>query len=82
MLEIRALGFRSARDVRLGRSPTAALASDLDGDGRTDLAIANSESNEISLLFGSSGLLREDVRVEVGRRPVALASGESMRICR
>ena len=74
MLEIRALGFRSARDVRLGRSPTAALASDLDGDGRTDLAIANSESNEVSLIFGDAS--REDARVAVGRRPVALASGD------
>jgi hypothetical protein len=75
-LEIRALGFRSARDVRIGRSPTAALSGDLDGDGQIDLVVANSESNEVSLLFGSSGLLREDVRVEVGRRPVALAMGD------
>lgn len=75
-LEIRALGFRSVRDMRIGRSPTAALSGDLDGDGRTDLVVANSESNEISLLFGSSDLLGGDARVAVGRRPVALATGD------
>lgn len=39
--------------LAVGRSPVALVATDLNRDGRSDLAVANSDADSISLLFGS-----------------------------
>ena len=36
-----------------GTSPSAIVAGDFNGDGRTDLAVANSGSNDVSVLLGN-----------------------------
>ena len=36
----------------MGSSPRAVVAGDFNGDGRTDLAIVNSQSNNVSILLG------------------------------
>ena len=77
-LTVRVLGFASARDVKVGRAPTAAVPGDFDGDGVLDLAVAASESPGIVVLFGTGrgGTLVEGVRLAVGHRPVALSTGD------
>lgn len=60
-----------------GQSPVALCAADLDGDGQSDLAIANSEARRISLMFGSEdGTLRVAPRVRTGRAPTFLAASD------
>lgn len=39
--------------LSVGRSPSALVVTDFDRDGRRDLAVANSEGDSVSLLFGS-----------------------------
>lgn len=77
-LSIAVLDFRNARDLRTGRSPTAILANDFDGDGSLDLVTANSESDDLSIFLGEGGepLFSSAMRVPAGKRPVALASGD------
>jgi PKD repeat protein len=75
-LDIYVLDFISADEFRVERSPMDVLVLDLDGDGRLDLAVANSESDEIALFFGRPGGFSRGGRLAVGRRPVALAKGD------
>lgn len=77
-LTVHVLDFMSAQDLRVGRSPVSAVTADLDGDGRLDVAVVNSESNEVSLFFGGgqAGSLIRGERISVGRRPVALTSAD------
>ena len=37
----------------MGSQPVALVAGDFNGDGRTDLAIANSGANDVSVLLGN-----------------------------
>jgi RHS repeat-associated protein len=43
------------RDLFVGNEPQALALQDLNGDGKLDLIIANGSSNEVSVLFQSSG---------------------------
>ena len=77
-LAVNVLDFMSVRDLRVGHSPVDSLVRDLDDDGALDIAVANSESNELSLFFGGAavGMFTEEKRIPVGRRPVALTAGD------
>lgn len=44
-----------SRAHAVGNSPTAVAVGDLDGDSNLDLAVANSDSNDVSILLGSGG---------------------------
>ena len=53
------------------------VAADLDGDGKPDLAVANTNRNEISVLRGDgTGGFASPVEVASARRPHALAIGD------
>jgi hypothetical protein len=45
-------GFSSASDVPTGVSPRGIVATDLDGDGKVDLAVAEAGDNAIGVLHG------------------------------
>jgi len=54
----------------VGARPRAIAVSDLDGDGRLDLAVANSGDGTVSLLFGANdGRLRAGPTLDSGREP-------------
>lgn len=72
-VEIQALSFTKLETQRVGRSPVAATAADLDGDGRLDLAIANIASNDISILIQQpDGQFNQIGNIPVRHAPVAL----------
>ena len=50
--------FQTQVTYAVGSGPIALVAGDFNGDGRTDLATANSGSNDVSVLLN----LRRDVR--------------------
>src|SRR5271157_507910 len=56
-----------------GTEPGALVAGDFKGDGRTDLAIANNGSNDVSVLLGNGdGTFQKPVQYATGYGPYAL----------
>ena len=54
----------------MGISPVAIVAGDFTGDGRTDLAVVNIGSNDVSILLGNGdGTFQNRSRTRWGRRP-------------
>ncbi len=67
------------RYVGQGVGPAAVVASDIDGDGRADVAIVNSFSNDVTIFWGKGDgtFVRHPQQIHVGPRPVALAAARS-----
>ena len=60
-----------------GTTAVFVLAADFDGDGKADLAVANSDSNDVAVLRGrGTGSFQAPVSYAVGTTPVALATGD------
>jgi hypothetical protein len=71
-----ALGFAPALDFSVGSNPTSVTVGDFDGDGYADLAVANLDSDTISVLLGDGEggfAAAPDVAVSV---PLAVAVGD------
>src|SRR5687768_7737645 len=49
------LSFSPATSYPAGSAPRAVATADFNGDGRLDLAVANTGSNTVSVLLGDSG---------------------------
>jgi len=61
----------------VGLSPSAIVAGDFNGDGKLDLAVANSGSNDISVLLGNGdGTFQPQVTYAVGSSPIAIVEGD------
>jgi len=61
----------------VGSGPVMMDAGDLNGDGKTDLAVANSGSNNVSVLFNNgSGVFGAAVNYTVGTGPQAVTIGD------
>ena len=61
----------------VGRQPRSIAAADLDGDGGADLAIANEESDSVSLLFNEGDAsFGEHVELAAGSEPVSIAAAD------
>src|SRR5271166_3044762 len=59
-----------------GTEPGAIVAGDFKGDGRTDLAVANAGSNDVSVLLGNGdGTFQNQKTYAVGTEPSALVAG-------
>ena len=63
--------------IPVGAGPDAIVAGDFTGDGRTDLAIANSGDNDVSILLGNGdGTFQPQVTYAVGQTPLAIVAGD------
>ena len=53
------------------------MTGDFTGDGRTDLAVANSGGNDVSVLLGNGdGTFQTQVTYAVGSYPDAIVTGD------
>jgi len=60
-----------------GSEPVALVTGDFTGDGRTDLAVANFGSNDVSILLGNGdGAFQNQGTDAVGSSPYALVTGD------
>ena len=68
---------RARRLYGAGNDPTSVAIGDLDGDGDADLAVANSFSDDVSVLLNSGdGTFAADVIYGVGLYPYSVAIGD------
>lgn len=64
-------------DFATGAGPVSVVTADFNGDGRLDLAIANTTDNTVSILLGNSdGTFQPRVDYKTGTQPVAVAVGD------
>ena len=60
----------------MGSDPDAIVAGDFTGDGRTDLAVANYGSNNVSVLLGNGdGTFQPQVHLRGGSEPIRPRGG-------
>lgn len=65
--------FQPQRRFPAGPGPAAVAAADLNGDGRSDLIVANSQAADVSILLGNGdGTFQPQQRFLVGVRPTAV----------
>ncbi len=69
--------FREPVVYPVGKSPSHIVATDFNQDGVMDLAVANTESNSISILFGKNDASFPDIiTIEAGKSPRWLITGD------
>jgi 6-phosphogluconolactonase (cycloisomerase 2 family) len=77
---INATSFAAKVDFIAGTNPTAVSIGDFDGDGKTDLAVSNWNSNTISVYrnTGSSGTISFATKVDftTGTQPSCVSTGD------
>jgi hypothetical protein len=61
----------------VGTRPRTAALGDFNRDGRPDLAVANNQSDDLSILLGNGdGTFQSAVLLPTGRSPLAIAAGD------
>ena len=72
--------FAPKVDYPAGSGPTSVSLGDIDGDGKPDMAVANSDSNSISIMLNTSspGSMSFAYKVDyvTGIRPIAVSIGD------
>jgi len=69
--------FQPAVSYVTGTSPGGITGGDFNGDGKTDLAVANGNSSDVSVLLGNgNGTFQAALNYAVGSAPDALAVGD------
>ena len=68
--------FAAASDFNIGNSPRAIVVADFNGDTRLDVAIANNNSTDVSVLLGDgTGGFSPQTVLPTGARALAIATG-------
>jgi uncharacterized protein (DUF2141 family) len=80
---MRAVAAQSASDLfpglqhDVGREPVSIASGDFNGDGHADLVVANTESDDVSVLLGDGhGAFQSHVDLATGANPVSVAVGD------
>src|SRR5262249_61687508 len=69
--------FQQAVHCAAGSNPSGIVAGDFNGDGRTDLVVANVNSNDVSVLLGNGdGTFLPSVQYVAGSFPYAIVAGD------
>ena len=69
--------FQNQKTYAVGTEPSALVAGHFNRDGRTDLAVANYLSNDVSVLLGNGdGTFQNQVRYAAGFGPSAIVAGD------
>jgi FG-GAP-like repeat/Abnormal spindle-like microcephaly-assoc'd, ASPM-SPD-2-Hydin/FG-GAP repeat len=69
--------FNGPRDYPVGSSPASVVIGDFNGDGRPDIATANSVSNDVSVLLqNSDGTFQTAMSYPVGHGPTSIQVGD------
>ena len=67
-------GFAAATPYATGTTPESVAIGDLNGDGRPDLAVANTDSNTVSVLLGNGdGTFQAQTQYPTGLGPASVA---------
>jgi hypothetical protein len=73
----RLLSFFAPVSYAAGANPQAVVTADFNRDGRLDIAVANYNSNDVSVLLGNGdGSFRPAVNLAAGAGPLSLAVGD------
>jgi len=71
------VSFLAPNNPRVGAAPVALAVGDFNGDGRRDVAVANVQSNDVSVLLGrGNGTFAPALTTAVGPSPFSLAIGD------
>ena len=71
------VSFLDRRDFPVGADPRSVAVGDFNGDGRPDLAVANSGSNNVSVLLGNGdGTFQAPRHFGAGDSPQSVAVGD------
>ena len=77
------VSFTAPKNFAAGESPVSVAISEFNGDGRLDLAVANSGSNNVSILLGTgTGSFTPANNFAAGRGPRAVAVGDFNADCK
>jgi hypothetical protein len=72
-----AVDFGTATTYPVGTSPSAVVVGDFNGDAKPDIAVANSGSNNVSILLGNGdGTFQPAVSFDAGLSPGSVAIGD------
>ena len=71
------ISFVARRDFGVGSGPRSVAVGDFNGDGAQDLAVANRDSNNVSVLLGNGdGTFQAAVNFGAGAGPRSVAVGD------
>jgi hypothetical protein len=69
--------FNPATNFTVGSNPNSVTVGDFNGDGKSDLAVANFYSNNVSVLLGTgTGSFGAATNFTVGTRPISVTVGD------
>jgi uncharacterized repeat protein (TIGR01451 family) len=72
-----AVDFAPAKSYPVGTSPAAIAVGDFNGDGKIDIAVANTGSGDVSILLGNGdGTFQPAVNYSAGNSPSTIAVGD------
>src|SRR4030042_5996724 len=75
--DARAMSFQAAEDYATGDGPESLTMADFNGDGKTDLATANSDGDNVSILLGNgAGAFQAAVNSAVGDTPRSVTAAD------